>query len=71
MSVGCLEPRFFRVFIEKFVEALPKAFLQSEGWIPAAQIQGEPESWPQLSEFLSRGFKTASRDYWAKVFHGR
>jgi len=71
MSVGCLEPQFFKVFIEKFVDVLPETFLRSEGWTPTAQIQNERERWPRLEEFLSRGFKTATRDFWTKTFHGK
>ncbi|KAJ7637698.1 CoA-transferase family III domain-containing protein [Mycena polygramma] len=53
MSVGCLEPAFFKAFLEGFV----KAFNQKE--------------WPKLKEYLTKGFATQGRDYWAKVFHGQ
>lgn len=71
VSVGCLEPQFFRMFIDKFVEALPGNFRQDwNHWIPDDDARTNESSWPRLRSFLDQGFKTKSRDEWARVFHG-
>jgi len=70
MSVGCLEPAFFKVFIEKFLEALPKAFALQDGWMPTDNVQMDTGEWPKLKELLEKGFMTNTRDYWEGVFHG-
>jgi alpha-methylacyl-CoA racemase len=71
MSVGCLEPAFFKVFIEKFLEALPKAFALQDGWMPTDNVQMDTGEWPKLKELLEKGFMTNTRDYWEGVFHGK
>ncbi|KAG5642428.1 hypothetical protein DXG03_002802 [Asterophora parasitica] len=68
MSVGCLEPQFFRVFIAVFISALPKGFNSSNGWRPSPQTQTDRTEWPKLRDFLTQGFKSNTRDYWAQVF---
>ncbi|KDQ57210.1 hypothetical protein JAAARDRAFT_35817 [Jaapia argillacea MUCL 33604] len=70
MSVGCLEPQFFAVFIKHFKNALPKDFSVGNGWVPSAEIQDDKATWPQMKEYFTKGFKTNTRDYWGKVFHG-
>ncbi|TDL16558.1 CoA-transferase family III [Rickenella mellea] len=71
MSVGCLEPQFFAVFIENFVKALPKEFTSFQGgWQPTLESRTDRDTWPELRSFLERGFKTKSRDEWARVFYG-
>ncbi|KAK7033078.1 acyl-CoA dehydrogenase [Favolaschia claudopus] len=69
MSVGCLEPAFFKAFIEGFVNAVPSGF-SLDGWAPTSETQFNQDEWPKLKEYLTRGFATRERDYWAKVFHG-
>ncbi|KAG6831803.1 hypothetical protein H0H92_007480 [Tricholoma furcatifolium] len=69
MSVGCLEPQFFKVFIDGFLKALPKGF-SLDGWRPNTATQGNQGEWGMLREFLTAGFKTNTRDYWAAIFHG-
>ena len=72
MSVGCLEPQFFKVFLETFITALSKQFLQSQGtYRPSLNSRTDPKLWPRLRQFLEDGFKTRSRDEWGKVFHGQ
>ena len=72
MSLGCLEPQFFKVFIEKFVGALPKAFLEERGdWRPTMEMRTNEKEWPRLRDFLEQGFKEKSRDEWAEVFYGK
>lgn len=70
MSVGCLEPAFFKAFLEGFVKAVAPGF-SLNGWIPTLDVQFNREEWPKLKEYLTRGFATRGRDYWAKVFHGQ
>ncbi|KAJ3928394.1 MAG: CoA-transferase family III [Lentinula lateritia] len=68
MSVGCLEPQFFKTFIEHFVKALPNDFKQRYRWNPDPFIQFDRDTWPKLKNFLELGFKTKTRDEWATVF---
>lgn len=71
MSVGCIEPQFFAAFISNFVKALPGDFVDTlEGWRPTLDMRNEVDKWPQLRDFLERGFRTRTRDEWTKVFHG-
>ncbi|KAK7044254.1 hypothetical protein VNI00_007976 [Paramarasmius palmivorus] len=70
MSVGCLEPQFFRAFIEGFVKALPSEFRDGYGWTPTPETQGVHDEWPRLKDYLEKGFRTRDRDEWAQVFHG-
>ena len=70
MSVGCLEPQFFKEFIRLFVDALPEQFSIQSGWKPTTSTYGGQDEWPKLKEFLEKGFMTNTRDYWAGVFHG-
>ncbi|KAH9902792.1 CoA-transferase family III [Cubamyces lactineus] len=68
MSVGCLEPQFFRTFLKRFLGALPQNFALKDGWRPTEAVQHDPDVWPCLKEFMERGFAMHPRDYWAKVF---
>ncbi|KAJ7170603.1 CoA-transferase family III domain-containing protein [Mycena crocata] len=68
MSVGCLEPAFFKVFLELFMKAAPAEF-SLDGWIPTVDVQFDQDEWPKLKAYLTKGFATQGRDYWAQVFH--
>ncbi|KAH8831751.1 CoA-transferase family III domain-containing protein [Flagelloscypha sp. PMI_526] len=68
MSVGCLEPQFFEVFIEKFVKAVPSPETLAEGWMPSPAMQQDRKQWPQLWKFLTQGFLRKPRDFWTTVF---
>lgn len=70
MSVGCLEPQFYKVFLQRFLDALPPQFALEDGWRPVYSDQRDTDSWPLLRRFLERGFAKHSRDYWMKVFDG-
>jgi len=71
MTVGCLEPKFFRTFLALFLPALPSEFKQRYGgWCPTADTQMDMAMWPRLREFFELGFKTRPRDEWAAIFHG-
>ncbi|KAK2460889.1 hypothetical protein APHAL10511_007359 [Amanita phalloides] len=69
MSVGCLEPQFFKVFIEGFLQALPSNFPLPDAWRPTIRSQHNRGEWPKLREFLEIGFRTNSRQFWTDVFH--
>ncbi|KAG6888921.1 hypothetical protein C0995_004934 [Termitomyces sp. Mi166 len=69
MTVGCIEVQFFKVFIERFLEALPKGF-NLNGWRPSPQTRTKSDDWGKLRDFMVNGFKTNTRDYWAAAFHG-
>lgn len=70
MSVGCLEPQFFRAFINGFSAALPRDFDFENGWRPTSVMQDDTDEWPKMKAYFWKGFLTNTRDYWTKVFHG-
>ena len=70
MSVGCLEPQFFKTFITIFVRTLPPDFDPHNGWKPTPEVQFKRDQWPELAEYMTKGFLTNTRDFWAGVFHG-
>ena len=72
MSLGCLEPQFYKIFIERFVGALPKAFLEKQGdWRPTMEMRTNEKDWPRFRDFLEQGFKEKNRDEWEEVFYGK
>ena len=70
MSVGCLEPQFYRIFLEKFVAALPDAFLASQGLKLSVEDQHVTDLWPKMKLIFESAFKLYDRSYWEKVFEG-
>jgi len=70
MSLGCLEPKFFRMFLETFKKALPQDFDPCRGWKPDLFTQQKRHEWPSLLEYFTKGFLTQRRDFWANLFHG-
>jgi len=70
MSVGCLEPHFFKIFIETFVEALLQDFNPCGRWKPDFATQSKREEWPDLEFYMTMGFLTQPRDFWARLFLG-
>lgn len=70
MSVGCLEPQFFKVFIDTFRAALSREFNTQNVWWPSPLARTDRDEWPKLKSYLTRGFKSNTRDYWARVFQG-
>ncbi|TFY56996.1 hypothetical protein EVG20_g8715 [Dentipellis fragilis] len=70
MAVGCLEPQFFRVFLQAFLKNVPRKWLDKEKWLPDAEVQGRREEWAAFRSFLERGFQQKGRDEWAAVFDG-
>ncbi|MCR9110545.1 CaiB/BaiF CoA-transferase family protein [Marivita sp. XM-24bin2] len=59
ISVQCLEPKFYVIFLEKLGLAEDLDF---------AANQFNQEAWPRLSARLSSLFSEHSRSYWEKVF---
>lgn len=70
MSVGCLEPQFFREFLRVFAKSLPEGFSVHQGWTPTPEMQMEVEEYPKLKDYITQGFLTNTRDYWTQAFHG-
>lgn len=71
MTIGCLEPQFFAVFIGKFTQALKaEGFDPLRGWHPDTSTQFDRDLWPKMKEYLTKGFLTHPRDFWAQLFHG-
>jgi len=58
MAVGCLEPKFYNVFIK---------LLQLEGQVPDRLNQ---DNWPELRKILLDKFKSKSRIEWEQIFDG-
>ncbi|OCH95475.1 CoA-transferase family III [Obba rivulosa] len=70
MSVGCIEPQFFCVFLERFLGSLPRDFALEGGWRPTLAMQQEKGEWNKMKEFFAKGFRMQPRNYWEKVFNG-
>ncbi|XP_006459337.1 hypothetical protein AGABI2DRAFT_177311 [Agaricus bisporus var. bisporus H97] len=70
MTVGCLEPQFFKAFIDKFNKALPHGFDFEDGWRPTPNAQADTREWPKMRSYFEKGFLTNTREYWTDVFHG-
>ena len=72
MTVGCLEPQFFKLFIEIFGKSLPNNFYTGRwrGWRPTEEMREDESQWPKLRKFFEEGFKTKTRDEWTKIFFG-
>lgn len=70
MSVGCIEPQFFKAFINLFVANLPEDFDPLDGWKPSPDTQSQIDKWPLLRKYLTKGFLTRPRDFWGQAFHG-
>ncbi|KAF9443575.1 CoA-transferase family III [Macrolepiota fuliginosa MF-IS2] len=70
ITVGCLEPQFFKAFTDGFRAALPQNFDFENGWRPTASTQADISQWPKMKAYFEKGFLTSTRDHWAKVFHG-
>lgn len=66
-SVACIEPKFYQIFLESFLAALPE---ESKTWTPTLEEQHQRGTWPKTRAFFERGFKMYDRDYWALVFKG-
>ncbi|CAL1698755.1 unnamed protein product [Somion occarium] len=69
MSVACIEPKFYKIFLEKFLDALPSEFVQQKGWCPKVEEQFVRTKWPAMKQFFEEGFKSFDRHYWAEVFN--
>ncbi len=70
VSIGCLEPQFFKTFLDKFMFTLPKEYVQQAEWVPTLKGQYSTKDWPKMSKFFEKGFRLYDRDHWVTVFHG-
>ncbi|KAI0339502.1 CoA-transferase family III [Trametopsis cervina] len=70
MSVACLEPQFYKIFLQKLIAALPREFLQNEAMELRVEDQHNTELWPRTKEMLERAFRLFDRDNWSTVFEG-
>lgn len=59
VSIGSIEPQFYKILLEKCKISDP-SFLG----------QWERSRWPELKQKLAEVFKQKSRSYWCKVFEG-
>lgn len=60
MSVGALEPQFFKVLIEGLG-------LGGQGW---EDKRYDSDEWPALAELFTKTFKSKTRREWEKIFDG-
>jgi len=67
-SLGCLEPRFYAVFLERFLATLPDEFLKAQDLKLTVENQYETELWPRMKIFFERAFRLFGRDHWTRVF---
>ena len=59
ISVGAIEPQFFKVFVE--LAGLPESDLK---------IQNDQSQWPAMRERYAEHFRTRTRDEWQAIFDG-
>ncbi|KZT40008.1 CoA-transferase family III [Sistotremastrum suecicum HHB10207 ss-3] len=71
MSVACLEPQFFKVFMDRFSGALKLARTVEimEAPMPL-HLQNDRSRWPELRRYLEKGFLSKTRDEWTTIFEG-
>jgi acetyl-CoA hydrolase len=60
VSIGSLEPRFYRILLDKLGLGGDQAFANAH----------DPELWPQLHERFSELFATRTRDEWCALLEG-
>ncbi|KUJ76361.1 CoA-transferase [Ruegeria marisrubri] len=60
VTVQCLEPKFYAIFLEKL----------SLSGDPEFQQQFNPKLWPELTQRLAAIFAEQPRDHWTRVFLG-
>ncbi|KAK7685417.1 hypothetical protein QCA50_011280 [Cerrena zonata] len=71
MSVACIEPKFYKIFLDRFLAALPAEFLHGRTQdVSASHEQMNRDRWPQTREFFIDGFACYSREHWERVFAG-
>lgn len=71
ISVACIEPKFYEIFLEKFMSTLPSAFLQRWGTeVPTIHEQMDRNKWPRTRAFFEGGFQCYTRKQWEDTFAG-
>lgn len=68
MTVATVENHFYAIFLSTLLSALHPTLVPSSP--PTAEAQMDRDTWPSLAEFLTRAFKSKTRDEWTKVFLG-
>ncbi|KAG8935958.1 hypothetical protein FRC02_005433 [Tulasnella sp. 418] len=75
MSVACLEPQFYKTFLDTLLKTLSRSSPQfvreweNKGLIPRADNQMDRSGWGSTREFLEAAFLQLDRDSWANAFH--
>lgn len=59
MAVGCIEPHFFKCFVE--LAGLPASDID---------IQNDQQQWPAMCERYAAHFKSRTREQWQQTFEG-
>ena len=59
LSVGSIEPQFYKVLLEKLEISDPRF-----------QDQLKQDQWPELKSIMQKRMKTKTRDEWAEIFDG-
>jgi alpha-methylacyl-CoA racemase len=72
MSLGCIEPQFYKAFLDRFVPILPSGFMaaQGQGLKLTPQDQHKTDLWPLTKKLFEKAFMLYDRDYWAQKFEG-
>lgn len=69
VTVGCLEPHFFAVFLRLLVKNVPANFAADHDWKPTVASQFNREEWPLLKRYIESAFETNTRGFWTQVYH--
>lgn len=68
MTLAALENHFYAEFLANLLPALDKGLIPSPE--PTAKTQMDRSTWPDLAAFLTRAFRSKTRDEWTKLFLG-
>ncbi|KAJ4476210.1 CoA-transferase family III domain-containing protein [Lentinula aciculospora] len=72
LTLACIEPHFFKIFIGRFLEVLPEYLVLSDEWreFPFIAAQADRKLWLKLKQLLTSGFSLRTRNEWADIFFG-
>ncbi|KAG8897842.1 hypothetical protein FRB99_007876 [Tulasnella sp. 403] len=69
MTVACLEPKFFQVFLSVLEKTLPLGWKCTlHPWKPTPEIQYDERCWVDMRRFFKEAFGTLPRDTWVSAF---
>ncbi|KZV82485.1 CoA-transferase family III [Exidia glandulosa HHB12029] len=71
ISVGCLEPKFFKSFLGILQAHLPDGFDGGGGYVPTERGQMDLDRWEEMRRYFEAAFKTRTRDDWARIFDAK